>query len=185
MPYRLQALAFPIVISIVAFLFASCAGTPAPEGEAQSASESEQTSGPLAELVERRPDPSLTAREVVATQLRALQHNDAADRGIEVAFRFASPQNREQTGPLSRFAQMLRSPVYSPMLQSSGFSIQGVNTSGNLASVTAKIQQPGGEPVEYVFILTRQRSGEYANSWMTAGVQRLNRTNQEDRFQSV
>ena len=56
---------------------------------------------PLAEdLV---PDPALTPEQVVRIQLEALRNNDAGDRGIAVAFRFASPGNRQNTGPLPRF----------------------------------------------------------------------------------
>jgi len=44
------------------------------------------------------PTPALTPAEVVRIQLEALRNNDEQNRGIEVAFRFASPANRAKEG---------------------------------------------------------------------------------------
>ncbi len=52
------------------------------------------------------PDPGLKPNKVVAIQLLAMQQNGASDYGIEVTFRFASPQNKLQTGPLSNFIML-------------------------------------------------------------------------------
>ena len=40
-------------------------------------------------------------------QLDALRNNGPYNEGIERTFRFASPANRELTGPLERFAELL------------------------------------------------------------------------------
>lgn len=45
-------------------------------------------------------------------QLQALQGGD-----LETAFAFASPANRRQTGPLERFAALLESPIYRPLVR--------------------------------------------------------------------
>ena len=47
------------------------------------------------------PEPELTPNDVVRIQLLAMQQNDDNDFGIEVTFRFASPANKKQTGPLN------------------------------------------------------------------------------------
>ena len=51
------------------------------------------------------PSAELAPEEVVAAQLHALRQNDPANRdaGIRIAFRFASPGNRQVTGPIERF----------------------------------------------------------------------------------
>ena len=63
-------------------------------------------SDPLGETLV--PDPALSPGDVVRIQLEALRRNDEQDRGIAVAFRFASPANRTNTGPLSRFIAMIK-----------------------------------------------------------------------------
>ena len=62
------------------------------------------------------PEPALSPGDVIRIQLEALRHNDEQDRGIAVAFRFASPSNRANTGPLSRFITMIKEGPYALML---------------------------------------------------------------------
>lgn len=52
--------------------------------------------------------------EVVRTQVEALGENDTPyeGAGIEAAFNFASPRNKEATGPLDRFRRLFDTPVY-------------------------------------------------------------------------
>ena len=59
------------------------------------------------------PDPSIAPEEVVAIQMKALQFNDnpSPDFGIAQTWNFAHPRNRAMTGPLPRFANMLKGPA--------------------------------------------------------------------------
>jgi hypothetical protein len=74
-----------------------------------------------------QPSPNLSPVEVVRIQVEALEKNDVPhpNRGIEIAFRFASPENKRATGPLERFIQMVSSPAYRPLLNHSGFTSSG------------------------------------------------------------
>ena len=59
------------------------------------------------------PDPALFPAEVVEIQLSALQANDmATDAGIAQIWALAHPSNKRVTGPLARFAQMIKGPQY-------------------------------------------------------------------------
>ena len=60
------------------------------------------------------PEPALKPNDVGRLQLLAMQQNDDSDFGIEVTFRFASPSNKIQTGPLKRFISLVRNPSYLP-----------------------------------------------------------------------
>ena len=62
------------------------------------------------------PKPALSPGDVIRIQLEALRHNDEQDRGIAVAFLFASPINRANTGPLPRFIGMIKEGPYALML---------------------------------------------------------------------
>ena len=53
-----------------------------------------------------QPSPLLTPEQVLTNQILALRRND--DAGIELCFNFASPANKEMTGPAARFAMMIR-----------------------------------------------------------------------------
>merc|ERR1711879_891835 len=71
----------------------------------------------------QEPGSELKALEVVELQLRALQENNPqTDDGIAKTFEFASPANQAATGPLPRFAAMIRGG-YSQLLNSREFTI--------------------------------------------------------------
>jgi hypothetical protein len=114
---------------------------------------------------EPSPDPRYTPQDVVRIQLEALQRGD-----IETTFRFASPANREQTGPIERFSQMINSPPYSPMIGSMSIEYAPLEEgkSGALQRVT--LIGKGGEEIVYVFYLSKQTVSPYVNCWMTDAV---------------
>jgi uncharacterized protein DUF4864 len=124
---------------------------------------------PLADLT---PRPEMSPEQVVRFQVTALQHNDdpQTDAGIERAFRFASPSNKTATGPLEKFAQIVKSPAYAPMLNNVSSSIIGSVVEGDKAKVAVKVFGAIGRQVAYVFVLSKQSEGEFSNCWMTDSV---------------
>ncbi len=120
------------------------------------------------------PSPRYSPAEVVRIVVEALRENDAEDRGIAVVFRFASPENRSATGPFSRFAAMIRGPLFEPMLNHVSAFYDDIEVAGELARQQVAVATPGGWVVIYSFLLRRQPSGEYAGCWMTEGVTVVN-----------
>ena len=121
------------------------------------------------------PVPSLTAMDVVQIQLDALRANDdlGEDRGIEVAFRFASPANRIETGPLDRFTRMVKHPMYAPMFEF-GDARFGEPQSDDPDRTLIPVQLTKGPHVAiFVFTLVRLSEGQHRGCWMTDGVIRL------------
>ena len=120
------------------------------------------------------PSPDLSAADVVRIQVEALQANDDPhpDAGIEAAFRFASPGNRAATGPLPRFARMVKGPVYGDMLGFARAEYGEIALEGDRAAQRVTLVQDDGSRVTYVFTLSRQAGGEYDGCWMTDGVTR-------------
>lgn len=57
------------------------------------------------------PNPSVAPEAATLRQLHALRTGDTA-----TVFAFASPANRRATGPLERFAALLESPIYRPLV---------------------------------------------------------------------
>jgi hypothetical protein len=126
----------------------------------------------LSQLADLVPRPELSPQEVVRYQVAALQQNDdpKSDAGIERAFRFASPSNKQVTGPLENFVQILKSPAYSSLLYSRSSSIVGSEVSGDQAKVAVKVVAADGRELTYVFVLSKQNEGDFNNCWMTDAV---------------
>jgi hypothetical protein len=116
------------------------------------------------------PSPRYSPEEVVRIQVDALRDNDGDDRGIAIVFRFASPATRSATGPLPRFAAMIRSPIYQPMLNHLSAVYDDTQVVGDLARQQVAIATRDGRVFVYAFILRRQTEGRYAGCWMTEGV---------------
>ena len=146
------------------------AGSAAPAVAQQSASASPAGRATLAQ----RPSPALEPSDVVTIVLDALRHNDlpTKDRGIAVTFDFASPANREATGPLDRFSALVKNPYYWPMLNHQRAERGEMILLGTEARQRVTLVGAGGERVTYTFILTRQEEGEFRGCWMTDGVVR-------------
>ena len=123
---------------------------------------------------EPKPSPDLSPQDAIRIQVEALQQNDTPrpDAGIEAAFRFASPGNRQATGPLDRFAAMVKGPVYSAMLGFESAEYGELRIDGDRAAQRVVLVQPDGRRVAYVFGLSKQQGSTYDGCWMTDSVVR-------------
>ncbi len=123
----------------------------------------------------RFPSPDHSPERVVRFQVEALASNDdpRPDTGIAIAFRFASPANRQSTGPLERFVRIVRAPAYLPMLNHARADYGPLFERGDYAALVVSIQAADGSTHRYLFELSRQRTGSLAGCWMTDSVQQL------------
>jgi hypothetical protein len=115
------------------------------------------------------PAPELAPEQVVRIQLNALRHNDAQNRGIEVAFRFASPDNKLSTGPLPRFISMIQQGPYSLMLAYENVAYHPVEVVEDQARQRVTLIG-SGLAIDYEFYLSRQTQGACRGCWMTDAV---------------
>lgn len=122
-----------------------------------------------------QPSPQFSAAEVVRIQLEALGNNDQPyqDAGIATAFNFASPANRQATGPLERFILLVKNPVYRDMIDHVSADYGRLEVVGDEARQVIILSTPDGRRALYVFVLSKQADGEFAGSWMTDSVLRL------------
>ena len=116
------------------------------------------------------PDPELKPNDVVKLQLLAMQQNDDSDFGIEVTFRFASPSNKIQTGPLKRFIRLVRNPSYRPLLNHINATFLELNIEEDFAVQDVIITTSNGERIGYRFRLSIQKGTLYPGCWMTDSV---------------
>ena len=118
------------------------------------------------------PDRDLQAQTIVSIVLEALRTNQAGDTGIAQVFCFASPANKAVTGPLERFAKMIRGG-YGDMLNHSTSEVEPIEMNGDKAQQRVWLETSNGSVVGYLFQLGKQISGEYDGMWMTEAVYRL------------
>ena len=116
------------------------------------------------------PEPELKPNDVVRLQLLAMQQNDDSDFGIEVTFRFASPANKKQTGPLKRFIGLVRNPSYRPLLNHINATFLELTVEEGFAVQDVIITTSNGERIGYRFRLSIQKGPLYPGCWMTDSV---------------
>ena len=130
-----------------------------------------------AELV--RPDPSIAAGEVVAIQMMGLKHNDLdePDFGIRQTWAFAHPQNRAITGPLPRFALMLKAPAYRMLLNHRAHAITPATDAAGQTETGAEwrrfdvlVETETSEIMHFSWVVQKVRDGRFRDCWMTVGV---------------
>ena len=129
--------------------------------------------GPATTQPGPEPSPQLSPQQVVKIQMEAMKGNDERDGGIAVVFKFASPANQQTTGPLERFAKMVRAPAYLPMLNCKSVEYGWPQVRGGQARVLVKVVGEGGDVALYWFVLSRQDDAPYKDCWMTDGVIRV------------
>ena len=102
---------------------------------------------PTPQAAPTSPSPKLSPAEVVSAQLAALKNNDADDMGIRITFRFASPGNQAQTGPVDRFIAMLKNPAYRPMINYQSDHREPIEVDGNVAKQIVTLVSSGEHPL--------------------------------------
>jgi len=119
-----------------------------------------------------RPSAELQAGDVVQIVIDALARNDYpfADAGIATTFNFASPANKENTGPLERFVKLVKGPVFGKMINHRDSTLSKVIFEGNKALRLVQIVGENNETLYFAFRLGLQQEGEYAGMWLTEAV---------------
>ena len=81
------------------------------------------------------PNNTISPKEVVKIQLSGLQQNDLEykDSGIEQTWKFAHPNNKRVTGPLSNFKMMIKSDSYEMMINHLSHTITELGSSDKWA----------------------------------------------------
>ena len=122
--------------------------------------------------VRPKPELHLAPEEVVRIVITALSNNDDPypDAGIETTFKFASPQNKVNTGPLDKFARMVKNYPYGAMVDHVESDVSEVVMVGPDAYLLVKLIAGDGSEVAYAFRLSQQRDGKYRGMWMTDAV---------------
>ena len=120
-----------------------------------------------------KPNPSIKPSEVISIQLSALKNNNFPfnDAGISQTWEFAHPQNRQHTGPLEKFTQMMYSSSYEIMLNHDFHKIIPVSQKNNIAYFFIELTDKIGNKFGFQWTLQKVIvDGDLKNCWMTIGV---------------
>lgn len=115
------------------------------------------------------PSADLSPQNVVKAVVEALQDNDIDDNGIFTVYCFASPGNKSNTGPLERFASMIKKG-FPDMLNHEGSYFEEMKIEGSVALQPVWLTTSDGKEVGYMFKMGKQLQGEFKGMWMTDGV---------------
>ena len=118
------------------------------------------------------PNPDIAPAEVIAIQLKGLQYNDSPeiDAGIRQTWAFAHPRNRAMTGPLQRFATMLKGPEYDMMLHHASHQIVPANSGDGWRQFDVFMESGNGKLLQFAWIVEKVTEGQYKDCWMTVAV---------------
>ena len=129
-----------------------------------------QTAYPITDLP--TPDPSYGPDDAIGLQLDALASNDSPyeNAGIMTAYNFASPAIRRRTGSYDRFARLLRSPRYAPLVDHVEAVTGPLERDWNDATRRVTVTGPDGRTRTYEFRLSPAATGPFRNCWQTDAV---------------
>ena len=122
-----------------------------------------------------KPDPSISAKDVISIQLKALQINNTPfeDAGITQTWEFAHPNNRKFTGPLNNFIRMLKNPSYSMMINHLEHNIITVEEKEASSYYFVELTDLNGKKYGFEWTVEKvNENGEFKDCWMTVGVSR-------------
>lgn len=119
-----------------------------------------------------QPSPDLSPQRVVEIQLQSLQRNDSPkpDAGIERTWVFAHPENKRLTGPLDRFATMIKGPHYKLLLKLREYRIDKIVRTERRALFNVSIVTAKGQRASFQWEVAKVEAGVHAGAWMTIGV---------------
>lgn len=115
----------------------------------------------------RGPHPELDPPQVVQAMLAALKKN--SDQGIAELYEFSSPGNREKTGPLASFREMIREG-FPDMLGHREARTGPPLIDGDRAMLPVEMVGSDAQVHRYIFLLSRQDGGECNGCWMADAV---------------
>ena len=120
-----------------------------------------------------KPNISLKPIEVLNIQLDSLQRNNIPfnDAGIEQVWEFAHPNNKQITGPLEKFKQMIYSENYKILISHIKNEVTIISESENKNVYKVSVLTKDKKKYNYMWQIEKvKEEGSLINCWMTTMV---------------
>ena len=120
-----------------------------------------------------KPDPTISAKEVISIQLKALQINNLPfeDAGIEQTWEFAHPNNKAITGPLNKFKQMIYGQNYKILISHENSEVTILKETKDMLVYKVIVLTRDKKKYHYVWRVEKILfEGKLKNCWMTTSV---------------
>ena len=117
-----------------------------------------------------KPNNGIEPIQVVKIQLRGLKTNDEPykDVGIEQTWEFAHPKNKNVTGPLENFKDMLKGDSYSMLLNHIEHKVKQISVSKNVASFEVTVLDDKKRYYKFKWIVEKYvKDGPLKGCWLT------------------
>jgi hypothetical protein len=118
------------------------------------------------------PHPSLSPSDVVTKQVDSIRASLRDSEKLIVCYSLASVENRKQTGPLSRFAQLVMTAPYDKLAKSEDWQLGSTTFADGFAAVLVSTTSKEGDLSAFRFIL-HKGEGALSDCWLTEGVYSL------------
>lgn len=128
----------------------------------------------------RIPQPHYSPAEVVALQIESMRESTGSLDRLTTCYSLASPENREVTGPIKRFAEMIMMPPYDRLAGCQAWQVGRPVIDQNYAAVLVSTISSDGSGVAFRFLLRLHTEPPYGGCWLTEAVQVLAKTDSSD-----
>ena len=118
------------------------------------------------------PNPNLGPDQVIRTVVEALHNHNSptTNAGIFTIYQFASPANRQNTGPYGKFLRLVKLPEFALLLARGDTTYGPLALAGDHAEQQVNIHLDDGRSAQFRFVVSRQTSqqtqGRCAGCWM-------------------
>jgi hypothetical protein len=165
-PTFVAVIAFALLVSVASVLFF---GPERDQPFGRSGTPAEQLDRmDVAQVV--LPKASFTPEEVVKLQLAGLADSRPNGVGILQCYSFASPANREVTGPLERFGRLVRQEPYAALAHPRAVLVGRPELHDRYARLLVSVIDEHWQVQAFSFVLSRQQDPPFAGCWMTEAV---------------
>lgn len=170
---RLAALSMWFALGAIAFGLATFNAVAFNANDAQQRTSRDVAVAESQTINVQLPSKDLSPVEVVELQLQSMRESLADPNRLIDCYSLASPANRQQTGPFSRFASMVRQSPYDQLARCAKFQIGGAAVEKEYAAVLVSTLDHRGEPRAFRFLLHRHSQPPYEGCWLTDAVRVL------------
>ena len=125
----------------------------------------------IADLI--KPNSTLKPLDVLKIQLNSLKNNNNPykDAGIEQAWEFAHPSNKELTGPLTKFKKMIYSESYKILISHENNKTIALKETTNKFIFKVYVLSKDKKKYYYIWQIEKvEKEGKFKDCWMTTAV---------------